>query len=172
MNESGTGCFMRELPVLIDSRPRRALAARRAASVGGRGAAQDLPPRWCVQLNWSRPMNTLPDDDRRSTEPPAAEAEPAAPASTAPGADEVLEQVGTHPLGTTLGVIGGAVTGAVVGIAAGPVGSLAGAIGGAVAGGLLGSGIGTAPVTGPVEVVDRPPEDAAAADEQEEARRG
>jgi hypothetical protein len=51
----------------------------------------------------------------------------------------IVENVGMHPLGATVGAIGGAVAGAVGGMAAGPVGSLVGAVGGAVLGSALGS---------------------------------
>jgi hypothetical protein len=57
----------------------------------------------------------------------------------APPTPSLLETIGTHPLGTVLGVIGGAFAGLFPGVAAGPVGSLAGAIGGALISGALGA---------------------------------
>jgi hypothetical protein len=87
--------------------------------------------------------------DTPTTPESTAESPDLATPKSPPGSS-LMEQLGTHALGTASGVIGGVVAGAVVGIAAGPVGSLAGAIGGAIAGGMLGSGsVGESPVTGP-----------------------
>jgi len=64
--------------------------------------------------------------------------------------DDLVERIGMHPLGATLGALGGAATGALIGIAAGPLGSLAGAIGGAVIGVAAASGRIATEATGPV----------------------
>jgi hypothetical protein len=56
--------------------------------------------------------------------------------------DAAVEQVGTHPLGTSAGALTGAAAGAVSGLVMGPVGSLAGAVGGALLGGAMGASTG------------------------------
>ena len=64
--------------------------------------------------------------------------------------DALVERVGMHPLGATLGALGGAAVGALIGVAAGPLGSLAGAVGGAVIGVAAASGRIATEATGPV----------------------
>jgi len=64
--------------------------------------------------------------------------------------DDLVERIGMHPLGATLGAIGGAMVGALIGVAAGPLGSLAGAVGGAVIGVAAASGRIATEATGPV----------------------
>ena len=64
--------------------------------------------------------------------------------------DALVERIGMHPLGATLGAIGGAMVGALIGVAAGPLGSLAGAVGGAVIGVAAASGRIATEATGPV----------------------
>lgn len=83
----------------------------------------------------------------------AKETPPDTGAGLEPHSPSTLEVLGTHPLGTVVGLIGGGVTGALVGLAAGPVGSLVGAVGGAV----LGVALGTAGDVGPL--VDVEPQD-------------
>lgn len=56
-----------------------------------------------------------------------------------------LEILGTHPIGSVMGLLGGGLTGAVVGLAAGPLGFFAGAVGGALLGVALATGSDFAP---------------------------
>lgn len=58
---------------------------------------------------------------------------------------QLLETIGTHPLGVFGGAISGALIGLVCGLAAGPVGSLLGAVGGAVAGVMIGGSMAVGP---------------------------
>ena len=59
--------------------------------------------------------------------------------------NQLLETMGTHPLGVFGGAISGALIGLVGGLAAGPIGSLLGAVGGAVAGAVVGVSIAVGP---------------------------
>ncbi|MFD1581518.1 hypothetical protein [Ramlibacter ginsenosidimutans] len=59
--------------------------------------------------------------------------------------NQLLETLGTHPLGVFAGAISGALIGMIGGLAAGPVGSLVMGVGGAIAGALIGASIGAGP---------------------------